>query len=167
MLRNQLQKLVSSRGKSRKNSRRLRLENLEDRRLLSADPGWALSFGSQGTSTQARGTLLDAAGNAYVTGYFQGTVDFDQAATHPGDATHPPNTDILTSLGNLDGFVAKYSSAGDFLWARRMGGAEGDIASALAIDSLGHVYVVGNFKDAGDFDNDVDHTLEVISNGGE
>ena len=159
MFRKRLQKRVSSRGTSPGTGRRLDIENLEDRRLLSADPGWALSFGNAGFSTIAQQTVVDLAGNTYVSGSFNGTVDLDQAATHPG------NTDILTAFGSSDGYIAKYDSTGGFLWARRMGGTGGGYAGPLTLDGFGHLYVAGVFTDAADFDQN--GTFEVISNGGE
>ena len=101
------------RGKRR--ARRLRLEPLEDRRLLSADPSWVFGVGGL-EYDQATDVAIDAAGNVYAVGRFNGTVDFD-----PG-----PGTAELTSAGGSDAFVAKYSPNGTYLWARQMGGPASD-----------------------------------------
>ena len=53
-----------------------------------------------------------------MTGYFSGTLDFDEAAAHPGDA------DILTSRGTNDAYIAKYASDNSLVWVRRMGGGD-------------------------------------------
>ncbi len=56
--------------------RRLRLEPLEDRRVLSHDFGFAFGFGS--ASHEYGGHVAtDSANNLYSAGSFQGIVDFD------------------------------------------------------------------------------------------
>ena len=67
----------------------------------SGDPVWTRTMGSAG-SDQALGIALDATGNAYTTGSFEGVVDFD-----PGAALLN-----LTSAGLVDIFVSKLSRAG-------------------------------------------------------
>src|SRR5206468_6390959 len=54
------------------------------------------------------GMATDSAGNLYLAGYFQATVDFD-----PG-----PGVSNLTTTGIWDVFVAKYTSTGALVWAR-------------------------------------------------
>src|SRR5207253_6613749 len=49
----------------------------------------------------------DVQGNVYVTGQFQGTADFESG----------PGTYDLTSAGNYNVYVAKYSAAGSLVWA--------------------------------------------------
>jgi hypothetical protein len=102
---------------------------------------WAKSMGGTlgdwGTHIE-----VDAAGNLYTTGYFDGTADFD-----PG-----PGVYDLTSAGGYDSFVSKLDSSGAFLWARRMGGAGYDRGSALAVDANGNVYTTGVFEGTADFD---------------
>lgn len=70
-------------------------------------------------------------------------MDFDRNSSHFG------NPDILTARGKYDGFVAKYSAAGQFLWAQQMRGAEADRhydqVHAIAVDNSGDVYVGGQF----------------------
>jgi len=113
----------------------LRLEGLEDRRLLS---GWAVNPVGIGRD-EGQAVTVDGVGNAYVTGNFESIVDFD-----PG-----PGTFNLTSVGGSDIFVAKYSSSGALVWARRAGGATPgfatDNARDVAIDGAGNIYIAGSF----------------------
>ncbi|MES2763376.1 MAG: SBBP repeat-containing protein [Bacteroidota bacterium] len=61
---------------------------------------WAENIGNGTTGDDANRLMtVDGLGNVYVTSYFQGTVDFD-----PG-----VNTANLTSVGNNDIFIVKYS----------------------------------------------------------
>jgi hypothetical protein len=102
---------------------------------------WAKQMG--GTTWDAgRGIAVDAAGNVYTTGDFWGTADFD-----PG-----PGTFNLTSAGNRDIFVSKLDSAGNFVWAKQMGGPGGDFGFPIAVDAAGNVYTTGHFQGTADFD---------------
>src|SRR5262245_60432354 len=119
-----------------------RVESLEERTLLS---GWAMDVGGTGNNDGGRFVATDAAGNVYVTGAFQGTVDFD-----PG----PGTTNLVSNGVAGDIFVAKYSTAGALLWARRAGGNDAtnyDSGRGIATDSAGNVYVVGHFYGTADF----------------
>jgi Planctomycete extracellular/Beta-propeller repeat len=147
MSRHPLLKRKPSRANSPKTARRLAVESLEDRRVLSVDFGGAFALGS--TLPDAGGNVtVDAVGNTYVSGSFRDTVDFD-----PGPAVYP-----LTStqdsggafLGNV--FVAKYDSAGELLWAQRMGGSGGTFGPPdLAVGDDGAVFVTGSFLNTADF----------------
>jgi hypothetical protein len=107
---------------------------------------WAFKVGtSVGLSiTQGLSVEADASGNVFVTGNYQNTTDFDPSA---GTATltvpSPPNTNI---------FVAKYSSAGAYLWAYGMGDTGPDSGQQLAVDNNGGVFVSGFFSSTVDFD---------------
>jgi hypothetical protein len=92
---------------------------------------WARSAGG---SNVDRGLEIaaDGSGNVYVTGYFQNTVDF-------GSIT-------LSGFAWEDVFIAKLNSSGDFKWARRAGGSEGDFGYGIAVDDSGNVFVTGSFK---------------------
>src|SRR5262245_39586846 len=113
----------------------LRLEILEDRTVPSSD--FRFGFAVGGTiSDQGRGIATDSAGNVYIAGSFEDTADFD-----PG-----PGSSELTSQGSFDMVVAKYSTNGVLLWARSMGGSDGDNGRAIAVDGSGNVYTTGEFS---------------------
>ena len=95
---------------------------------------WVSRFGGPG-SENVTCLVRDASGNLYVGGSFTGAADFD-----PG-----PGFQVLNSLGDLDGFVAKYSGSGDLIWVRRFGGTASDQVNDLAVDAAGNGYAVGAF----------------------
>jgi outer membrane protein assembly factor BamB len=105
---------------------RPRLERLEDRALPSFGFGWAFNVGGPNQDV-GWSTATDAAGNVYVSGYFNGTVDFD-----PG-----PGTFSLTGSNN-DTFAAMYRPDGTFQWARDLGPS--NEGSAIAVQGA-NVYV--------------------------
>jgi hypothetical protein len=76
---------------------------------------------------------VDHAGNVYFTGQFNGTTDFDPA--HPGNIVFVPSLQ--------DGFVAKYTAGGNFIWARQFNGGDGDKGVALDLDATTNVVVTG------------------------
>ncbi len=89
-----------------------------------------------------RAIALDVAGNIYTTGDFDGTCDFDPSAA----------TSNLTSFGNQDIYVSKLDNSGNFVWAKQMGGAAGDLGLSIAIDASSNVYTTGYFDATADFD---------------
>jgi gliding motility-associated-like protein len=103
---------------------------------------WAKSIG--GTEyDEGKAIVTDATGNVYFTGYFQDVVDFD-----PGAATFN-----LTSAGNNDIFIAKLDNNGNFIWAKQVGGVNGDNANSIALDPSNNVLVTGGFRGSSiDFD---------------
>ena len=64
-------------------------------------------------------------GNSYITGNFQGTVDFGG-----GD---------VTSAGNMDIFVLKLNSSGTFQWVNTYGSTSDDWGWDIAVDSLANI----------------------------
>ncbi|HRI25299.1 MAG TPA: SBBP repeat-containing protein [Ferruginibacter sp.] len=103
---------------------------------------WAKNMGGPDYD-QAVCLALDGSGNVYVTGFFSTTGDFD-----PG-----PGVFNLVSTGQWDVFVAKLDAAGNFLWAKRMGGADYEQAYSIAVDAAGNVYSTGEFvSTVADFD---------------
>jgi hypothetical protein len=111
---------------------------LEPRQLLSGF-GWAVKAGSPLTDS-ANTVATDSAGNVYVAGVFMDTATFSSA---PGAAS---NTVTLASFGDYDGFVAKYAPDGYLAWAVRLGGANWDEPTSIAVSSDGNtIYVAGDF----------------------
>ena len=81
----------------------------------------------------------DAAGNRYEAGSFKGTLAVG------------PTT--LTSRGNYDGYLAKYTPTGALLWVRQLGSAGYDDVSGVALDEAGAVYITGSFAGTIDVGN--------------
>jgi hypothetical protein len=102
---------------------------------------WARAFGSTGQDG-SRSVSVDALGNVYTSGSFQGTVDFD-----PG-----PGTSNLTSIGGRDAFVHKMDPQGNLLWVSSFGGTSSTSALSTAIDHSGNVITTGSFAGTADFD---------------
>ncbi|MBI5800294.1 MAG: immunoglobulin domain-containing protein [Verrucomicrobia bacterium] len=98
---------------------------------LSVTVPWASTAGGSGSDV-GRAIALDPAGNAFVTGTFNGTATF-------GATT-------LTSAGQSDIFVAKHDGSGQLLWARRAGGPGFDTGAGIAVDASGNCYITGSFE---------------------
>jgi hypothetical protein len=109
--------------------------------FASGDFGWAKALTGSGQAP-VLGSAIDPSGNIYVTGDFVGTVDFDPGA----------GTANLTSHGGDDIFVAKYDSAGNYLWAVAIGGSGTDYGTGIAVDASGTSFITGNFHGTADFD---------------
>jgi hypothetical protein len=104
-------------------------------------PAFVWSKGVGGTNGDyGYGIVCDGAGNVYITGNFNGTVDFD-----PG-----PGVYNLTSGG--DGYILKLDSFGNFVWAKEFAGTGSSNSNAIAIDASGKIYVSGYFSGTVDFD---------------
>ncbi|HKN54868.1 MAG TPA: SBBP repeat-containing protein, partial [Amycolatopsis sp.] len=99
-------------------------------------PLWAKRLGGSGYDV-GHGIAVDGGGNVTVTGAFQNTAD--------------SGTGLLTSAGDNDVFLAKYSPGGVPLWSKRFGGAGEDGATSVAFDGSGNVIVTGSFTGAVDF----------------
>ncbi|MGP8243954.1 MAG: SBBP repeat-containing protein [Bryobacteraceae bacterium] len=81
----------------------------------------------------ATGIAIDTSGNAYVSGY---TTSLAFPVTNAFQPSY--------GGGVQDAFVAKLNSAGSaLLYATYLGGTGNDVASGVAVDSLGYAYVAG------------------------
>lgn len=103
---------------------------------------WAKSVGGP-QRDEGHSVVIDPAGNIYTTGFYRETADFNPSS---GVFT------IKSSIFSQDIFVLKLDSAGDFIWAKSMGGSSTDEAFSIAQDVFGDVYITGDFKSTADFD---------------
>jgi hypothetical protein len=85
---------------------------------------------------------IDVDNSIILIGAFYGTCDFDPA----------PGTFNLTSFGDSDAFIAKLDDGGNFVWAKQVGGLEGQNLYAIGLDATGNIIVSGYSEGAGDFD---------------
>jgi gliding motility-associated-like protein len=93
---------------------------------------WTKVFGG----TQAdRGydIAVDAVGDIYVTGYYQGAATFG-------------STTLTSSGGSQDIFILKLDNTGNVIWVKSDGGSEGDTGYGITFDNLGNIIVTGQFK---------------------
>jgi hypothetical protein len=70
------------------------------------------------------GVATDANGNVFIVGNFGGTVTLGGPA--------------LTSVGDLDIFLAKFGPDGNHLWSQSFGGLDIDFANDIAVDTDGN-----------------------------
>jgi gliding motility-associated-like protein len=85
---------------------------------------------------------IDAQNNLYMTGGFEGTVDVD-----PGAGVFN-----LTPVDQMDVFILKLDSDGNFIWAKSFGGTAWDRGASIAVDANQNVYTCGFYTYVVDFD---------------
>ncbi len=97
----------------------------------SGDLEWVRQAGGVGQDT-GRDLAVDADGNVYFVGGFEGTGTFGSV--------------VLESAGSTDAFLVKYDPDGNVLWARRGGSDQGDLAYGVAVTDDGWAHVSGSFR---------------------
>ena len=98
---------------------------------------WAKRWGGA-AGEKALGLAVDRADNSVVlTGILGGTIDFGGGP--------------LTSAGNGDAFLAKFSSTGAYVWAKRFGDASAQYGVAVSVDGMSDVVVTGRLAGTADF----------------
>ena len=101
---------------------------------------WALSIGGN-DQVNGKKIVVDSDGNTFLAGYFRGEADFD-----------PSGNEYLLQAEEMDGFLAKYDTDGNFIWAFKIGNTNSDIAFDVCLDNNGNVWVSGTFRGDVDFD---------------
>jgi hypothetical protein len=100
---------------------------------------WSKRLGSTAPDA-GYGVAVDGGGNVAITGFFAGSVDF-------GGGT------IVAQVYDI--FVAKYSSAGTYISARRYGDPvglyESQYGDAIAMSGSGTIFITGHFVGTLDF----------------
>lgn len=102
------------------------------------------------------GIAVDGAGNAFLPGYFSGTVNFE--ADFGG-------SDIRTSAGSFDICLTKLASDGSYGWTRCFGGSGMDWRADVAVDGASNVYLTGLFTGTVNFESDWAGTDARTSSG--
>lgn len=107
---------------------------------LTADgnTSWLKDIGGSGAD-EGMGITMEANGNTYITGYFNGTASFDNIQ--------------LSSTGGADVFLARYKNTGDLVWAQRFGGTGNDQGNAVMLDGSYNAHMAGSFENDINFDN--------------
>lgn len=101
-----------------------------------SSPVWVNLLG-----VSATGFLLDTNENIYLSGRFHGTQDFD-----PKAGSFP-----LTSTAWIDGFISKWDSTGNLIWAKQIERLRHHRAPAMDIDLDGNLYISSVFDSTVDF----------------
>lgn len=96
---------------------------------------------------------VDAAGNTFAVGEFQGIVDFD-----------PITTFTNSSIGAQDMFFCKYTQSSSLAWAKAIGGTTADGAFRTKLDNNGDLFVSG-YMSSTDFDADPVNTYTLSKVG--
>jgi hypothetical protein len=125
---------------------------------------WAKQLGGSTTNINDRlyitDAVLDASGNTYVIGNFNGTNDFDPG---PGTSLLTQKTPSSSTNVGSDRFVCKLDGSGGYSWAVQFVGAEYHESSSIATDGNGFVYITGTFSVSAGFDPDnVSHGLSTV-----
>jgi len=102
---------------------------------------WAKKMGGSGAD-YGKSISVDASGNVYTTGYFNGTADFD-----PG--TGMSN---LISKGGADIFISKLNSSVNFVFSSQFGGTSADQGFFITLNSSSNIFMTGFFSNTVDFD---------------
>jgi hypothetical protein len=89
-------------------------------------------------SERAEGIAVDAAGNAYVTGY-TGSLDFP--------TKNPMQAEIAGPLNAFDAFVVKlYPDGSDLVFSTFLGGDSSDQGKDIAVDKDGNICMIGTTR---------------------
>ncbi len=97
---------------------------------------WSRAAGGLGDDIAAS-IAVDSSGNCHITGSYPDAVTFG--------STTLTNTGLP---GTLDGYLAKYDTSGNFVWAKSIRGSDDESAVAVATDNADNVYVTGSFTSA-------------------
>jgi hypothetical protein len=105
---------------------------------------WATSIGGLGDISPNE-IAIDSYSNIYMVGEFEDSVDFD------------PSTFVNYLDGGLrDGFITKFDSAGNFVWANQLNGWQGGEFTDVKVSNSDKLFVSGNYSSGGAFISNLD-----------
>ena len=104
---------------------------------------WSRHIGGSGND-EAATIVNEQSGDIFITGVFQGIVDFD-----PGTGTA-----MLDNGAEPGAFLLKIDTAGNFLWVKQLTKGKGSIYSShtISVAPSGNMYVTGTFNGTVDLD---------------
>jgi hypothetical protein len=111
--------------------------------VQAQDFQWAKSIGGTVNADEVSEIAMDAAGNVYTTGYYNGTVDFD-----PG----PGVFNYTAVAGWSNAYISKLDAQGNFVWAKSIGNSSRLHTGSITAGANGTVYICGGFAGTVDFD---------------
>ena len=97
---------------------------------------WVQQAGGPGSDLLQEG-VVDAAGNLYTAGFFDGTATFGSTP--------------VSSAGSFDGYLAKYTPAGQVAWVQTSRGPGFDGWYGVSLDAGGNPCVAGGFAAVAQF----------------
>jgi hypothetical protein len=103
----------------------------------------AIISGVDWAHIQCFSITLDTFGNLYTIGHFGYTYDFD-----PGESI----ANLTSSWGNIDIFIQKLDTDGNFIWAKSLVGNATEFGYGIVTDALGNIYTAGLFTSIIDLD---------------
>ena len=106
----------------------------------SGNFAWVKSMGGI-SQDQPTAITTDNSGNIYLTGLYKGDLFIDSAGV----------SKKITSIGDYDALVAKFSSSGQLQWANTQGGPLTDYAYDIKITASG-IYTLASFNGKADMD---------------
>lgn len=95
-----------------------------------------------------KSVTVDNNGNMYVAGFFHDKITF-------GATT-------LTAAGLRDIFIVKYNKNGVVQWARRAGGAGNEYPYKIVSDSMGNIYIAGDYEQSATFGSSTVYSVGAL-----
>ena len=108
---------------------------------------WAKNVGSN-KSDRGNGIAIDACDNVYITGEYRNPMIFSGANASNG-------TDTLNHAKKRDIFVAKITTNGDWVWAKRARSKRTDKSYQMSVDENMQVFICGIAGDTMKFNNNI------------
>ncbi|MBL7752837.1 MAG: T9SS type A sorting domain-containing protein [Chitinophagaceae bacterium] len=115
---------------------------------------WARRLGNTGANESVKSIAIASNYDIIFGGELSGTIDFDPSAT----------TANVASSGGTDAYVARYTTMGTYIWAKKAGGSSAEILNAVKLASNGDVLFTGSFNGTVDFDPSAT-TANLVSAG--
>ncbi len=99
---------------------------------FSQTVAWLKKGGDHNSDNQAFGTTIDHGHRVIITGSFSDTATF--------------GTTTIGSKGGNDGYIVKYDSSGNVLWAKTISGTSVEMTGHSAVDASDNIFVAGYFS---------------------